>query len=54
MTALQPGTTNAEWVREVFRRVFDERDFSHAQDFWSDESVDYFLATGESVRGQRP
>ncbi|EUA06084.1 snoaL-like polyketide cyclase family protein [Mycobacterium kansasii 732] len=51
MTALQPGITNAEWVREVFRRIFDERDFSHAQDFWSDDSVDYFLATGETVRG---
>lgn len=51
MTAVQPGTTNADWVREVFHRVFDERDFSNARDFWSDDSVNYFLATGETVRG---
>jgi steroid delta-isomerase-like uncharacterized protein len=51
MTDLQPGTTNADWVRAVFRRVFDRRDFTNAQDFWSDDSVNYFLATGETVRG---
>ena len=53
MTALQPGTTNAEWVQEVFRRVFERRDFTDAQEFWSDDSVDYFLATGETVRGAK-
>lgn len=51
MTALQPGTTNAEWVRSVFSRVFEQRDFTEARDFWSDESTNYFLATGEAVRG---
>ncbi len=51
MTAVKPGTTNAEWVLEVFRRVFDERDFSTSHEFWSNDSVDHFLATGEVVRG---
>lgn len=52
MTAVKPGITNAEWILEVFRRVFDERDFSTSHEFWSEDSVDYFLATGETVRGE--
>lgn len=51
MSDLQTGTTYEKWVREVFSRLFDQRDFAHAQDFWSDESTNYFLATGETVRG---
>ncbi|MEZ5131810.1 MAG: hypothetical protein R2763_08880 [Mycobacterium sp.] len=39
MTALQPGTANGDRVRSVFIRVFKQRDFIEAQDFWSDEST---------------
>ncbi|WP_293359611.1 hypothetical protein [Mycolicibacterium sp.] len=51
MTALQPGTANGDRVRSVFIRVFKQRDFIEAQDFWSDESTNYFLATAETVFG---
>ena len=46
-----PGTQTAEaHIREVFRRLFDERDLSDPSAFWSDSSSDEFLAAG-TVRG---
>lgn len=40
-----PGTRSAEaHIREVFRRLFDERDLSDPSAFWSDTSYDEFLA----------
>jgi steroid delta-isomerase-like uncharacterized protein len=53
MTAATPPTPNAEKIREIFRRLFDERDLSDPYVFWSDQSVDHFLAAGESVRGAK-
>src|ERR1700742_3620094 len=41
----------SEIAREMFRLVFDERDLSDPYRFWSDESVDHFIAIGKSVRG---
>src|SRR3954454_15426842 len=41
----------SEIACEVFRLLFDERDLSDPYRFWSDESVDHFVAIGESVRG---
>jgi steroid delta-isomerase-like uncharacterized protein len=40
-------------VRDVFRDVFDNRDFSDPYRYWTDESVDHFVALGISVRGAR-
>jgi len=53
MTAPQaaPSATNEAHIREVFRRLFDERDLSDPYAYWSDDSVDHFLAAGLSVRG---
>ena len=38
-------------ARETFRLLFDERDLSDPYRYWSDDSVDHFLAAGQSVRG---
>lgn len=38
-------------AREAFRILFDERDLSDPYRLWSDDSVDHFLAAGQSVRG---
>ncbi|MFA5883628.1 MAG: ester cyclase [Acidimicrobiia bacterium] len=47
-----PETTSAEaHIREVFRRIFDERDLSDPSAFWSEASHDEFLAAGLTVRG---
>jgi len=47
-----PETQSAEaQIREVFRRLFDERDLSDPSAFWSDSSSDEFLAAGLTVRG---
>jgi len=53
MTAPQEAhsATNEAHIREIFRRLFDERDLSDPSAFWSDSSVDHFLAAGMSVRG---
>jgi steroid delta-isomerase-like uncharacterized protein len=41
----------SEIVRENFRVLFEERDLSDPYRFWSDESVNHFLAAGQTVRG---
>ncbi|MEA2431737.1 MAG: hypothetical protein QOI19_2210, partial [Thermoleophilaceae bacterium] len=33
-----------ERAREIFRAIFDERDLSDPYRYWTDESVDHFLA----------
>jgi steroid delta-isomerase-like uncharacterized protein len=43
-----------ERAREIFRAIFDERDLSDPYRYWTDESVDHFLAAGVSVRGAEP
>jgi steroid delta-isomerase-like uncharacterized protein len=51
MSTAPATATNETKVREIFRRLFDERDLSDPYALWSDESVDHFLAAGQSVRG---
>ena len=41
----------ADTARDLFRMLFDERDLSDPYRYWTDDSVDHFLAAGESVRG---
>jgi steroid delta-isomerase-like uncharacterized protein len=43
--------TPSELARESFRVLFEERDLSDPYRFWTDDSVDHFLAAGETVRG---
>jgi steroid delta-isomerase-like uncharacterized protein len=47
--AAKPKAT--EVARETFRVLFDEKDLSKAPTFWSENSVDHFVAAGQSVRG---
>ena len=39
-------------AREMFQALFGERDLSDPSRFWTDASVDDFLALGKSVRGK--
>src|SRR3954454_19581585 len=50
MTTTTAGTPS-EIAREVFRALFDERDLSEPRRYWTDDSVDHFIAAGVSVRG---
>jgi steroid delta-isomerase-like uncharacterized protein len=43
--------TPSQIARDDFRTLFDERDLSDPYRLWSDDSVDHFLAAGQSVRG---
>jgi steroid delta-isomerase-like uncharacterized protein len=43
--------TPSDLARETFRVLFDERDLSDPYRFWTDDSVDHFLAAGQTVRG---
>lgn len=38
-------------ARDLFHKLFDDRDIAAAERYWSERSVDHFLALGESVRG---
>ena|SRR5215203_1314788 len=42
-----------EVARETFRILFEEKDLSRADEMWSENSVDHFLAAGQTVRGPR-
>src|SRR3954454_15779893 len=50
MTTTTAGTPS-EIAREVFRALFDERDLSEPRRYWTDDSVDHFIAAGVTVRG---
>lgn len=52
-TVAVPSTrTPSEAIREAFDGIFNQRDLSHPSRYWTDASVDHFLALGESVRGK--
>jgi steroid delta-isomerase-like uncharacterized protein len=51
MEASTETRTLSERAREIFSAIFDERDLSDPYRYWTDESVDYFLAAGRTVRG---
>src|SRR3954452_12714678 len=38
-------------ARETFRVLFEERDLSDPYRFWTDDTIDHFIAAGQSVRG---
>lgn len=54
MNSLPPTSTRtpSEIARELFHMIFNERDLSDPSRYWTDESVDHFLALGKSVRGK--
>ena len=43
--------TPSQIARDSFRILFDEKDLSDPSRLWSEESVDHFLAAGQSVKG---
>jgi steroid delta-isomerase-like uncharacterized protein len=51
MEASTETRTPSERAREIFSAIFDDRDLSDPYRYWTDESVDYFLAAGREVRG---
>lgn len=46
------GVTPSERAREVFHEIFNERDLAGSASYWSDQSVDHFVALGISARGR--
>jgi steroid delta-isomerase-like uncharacterized protein len=51
MEASTETRTLSDRAREIFSAIFDDRDLSDPYRYWTDESVDHFLAAGRSVRG---
>lgn len=51
MSTSTDARTPSDIARETFRVLFDERDLSDPYRFWTDESIDHFLAAGVSIRG---
>jgi steroid delta-isomerase-like uncharacterized protein len=51
MEASTDTRTLSERAREIFSAIFNDRDLSDPYRYWTDESVDYFLAAGREVRG---
>src|SRR5215218_2677838 len=43
--------TPSDIARETFHALFDERDLSDPYRYWTDETVDRFVAAGVTVRG---
>jgi steroid delta-isomerase-like uncharacterized protein len=43
----------SDLARETFKVIFEERDLSDPYRFWTDDSVDHFLAAGQTVRGAK-
>lgn len=50
-TQMQTETLSG-YVREMFHRLFVERDLSDPGLYWTDQSVDHFLGAGVSARGK--
>ncbi len=40
-----------ELARDLFRLLFTERDFDAVARYWTEATVDHFLALGESIQG---
>ena len=52
MSATTPETRSpGRMARESFEALFDRRDFDTGRSFWTESSVDHFLALGIDVRG---
>ncbi len=50
--AATPTRSPSEVARELFHAIFSKRDLSDASRYWTDESVDHFVALGKTVRGK--
>jgi steroid delta-isomerase-like uncharacterized protein len=50
-TTSTDARTPSDLARETFRVLFEERDLSDPYRFWTDATVDHFVAAGISVRG---
>ena len=44
--------TPSEVAREVFRALFEDRDLADPSRYWTDDSVDHFVALGRTVKGK--
>jgi len=51
MTTDTEQRTASDVARETFRILFEEKDLSRAPEFWTEDSVDHFVAAGVTVRG---
>jgi len=51
MAGIEETRSPSAIARETFRVLFEERDLSDPYRFWTDATVDHFLAAGQSVRG---
>ena len=51
MSTSTAARTPGDIARETFRVLFEERDLSQPYRFWTDDSVNHFVAAGQSVRG---
>jgi steroid delta-isomerase-like uncharacterized protein len=50
--ATTPQTRSpGELARDTFEALFDRRDFAAVRQYWTEESVDHFLALGIDARG---
>ena len=47
----QTQSATEQRVRKVWSEVFDDQDFTNAGEWWSDRTVDHFLAFGISLQG---
>ncbi len=46
------GSATEQQARNIFRELFEQRDFSRAGEWWTDRSVDDFVALGMRVTGR--
>ena len=51
MATTSETRTPGQLARHLFEVVFDRRDIDAARPFWTEESVDHFLALGVDARG---
>jgi predicted ester cyclase len=53
MTADTEQRTASDRARETFRILFDLKDLSRTGEFWTEDTVNQFLAAGQTVRGRQ-
>ena len=51
MTTEMQTRSPEQLARETFEALFDRRDFPAVRQYWTEDSVDHFLALGIDVRG---
>ena len=53
MTTDTEQRTASDRARETFRILFDDKDLSRTGEFWTEDTVNQFLAAGQTVRGKQ-